>query len=240
MSSNPFAKMTTEGLEETQDTLGGFAPAPSDVYAATVTMAYAGEAASGAQNVTIIAKAGTTEFRETVYVTNKKGENFYTKDGKKNPLPGYTTVDDICLLTTESPLSEQNVEMKMVKVWNSDEKKELPAEVPVLIDMIGKPVNLAVLRVKEFKQKKGDDGKYHDTDEVRVSNAINKAFHAETNKTVNEYRQEVENAEFYESWVERNKGKDRDKTAGKGNSGPGSSGSGKPGGDATPKKKLFG
>lgn len=240
-----FKNLTTDGLEEQEDKLGGgFEAVASDAYDAIIKNAYAGESQGGAKNVTVIADLNGTEFRETIYITNRNGENFYlSKDDKKNkiPLPGFTTIDDICLLTTGEPLSEQEAEPKMVKVYNPEEKKELPTEVPVLTALLGKPVKLGILREIEFKQKKGDDGNYHDTDETRTSNTINKVFHHETGRTVNEYRHEVEDPEFLTAWIEKNKGKDRDKTKGKSsNAGSGASGSGKPGGEKSAKKSLFG
>jgi hypothetical protein len=243
---NPFAKLNTEGMETPEDSLGpSFDAVPSDAYDAIIKNMYAIASAGGAQGVVVIADLNGTELRETQWVTNKKGENFYlSKDDKKTkiPLPGYTTIDDICLLTTGESLSDQNFEKKMVKVYNPEEKKELPTEVPVIIDAIGKPIKLGVLREITFKQKKGDDGNYHDTEDTRTQNVINKVFHHETGRTVNEYRHEVEDAEFLSAWLDRNQGKDRDKTKnGSGGGGAGSSGSGKPGGDkASPKKKLFG
>lgn len=251
-----FSNMTTENLETTEDSLGGgFEPVPSAVYDAVIKNMYVGESTSSkAKKITIIASAGGSEIREDIWFTNGKGENFYiSKDEKKArlPLPGFTTIDDICLLVTGHPLSEAATEDKMVKIYNYTEKKDVPTQVPVLIDLIGKPIKLGVLRQIVNKQKKGDDGKYHNVmvegkPETRAENTINKVFHAETGRTVNEYRHEIETPEFMTAWKERNDGKDKNKVkGGTSNSGSGSSGSGLPGqssgaGESQAKTSLFG
>lgn len=241
-----FSNMTTDGLEESKDTLGStFEALASGAYSANITLAYVGGTdKSKAQNITIHAKIDGKDYRETVWITNREGNNYYipkdAKDGKitKHPLPGFTTIDDLCLLTTGSPLAEQATETKVVKLYDFDERKEVPKEVQVLSNVMGKDVMLGIIRQIVNKQKRGDDGKYHDTEETRTENVIDKVFHAETGRTVNEYRHEVETAEFLSAWKERNDGKDRNrvkKTVG-GNSG--ASGTGRPGQSAT--KKLFG
>lgn len=241
-----FGNLTTENLEEAEDRLGGGnEPLPSGVYDAVIKMAYAGQSQGGAHNVTLILDIGGRELRETVYITNRNGENFYADKqdkSKKHPLPGFTLIDDICMFATEEPISEQDTAMKMVKVYDFDEKKEVPTEVPVLTGLLNKPITVAVLREITVKQKRGDDGVYRDTNETRTQNTIDKAFHPETKRTINEYRHEVTTPEFHDAWVAKNAGKDRDRTGGK--TGAGASGTGRPGAAggaaATPKKKLFG
>ena len=124
-----FGNLTNEGLEETTDRLGGFQIRATDIYPATIKAAYAGQSEGGARSVTVVAELPDGEYSETIYVTNKKGENWFLNQNdksKKVPLPGFTTIDDICLVTTGKPLSEQDSEEKVVKVYDYDEKKELP------------------------------------------------------------------------------------------------------------------
>lgn len=243
--SNPFAKLTaTDQMEAAQDRLGGFTPLPSDVYEATIKVAYAGSAAnSNAQSVTLHADIGGKEYRETFWVTSKEGDNFYyDKNDKKKkiPLAGFIHIDDICLLTTGMPLSEQAIEEKTVKIWNGKEKREENRPMPVLVDLIDKKVTLGILRNIVDRQAKGQDGEYRNTGETRMENAIDKVFHHETLRTVNEYRNEVNTAEFMEAWVEKNKGQDRNRA--KGVAGNAGGGAGAPGasGSGSPAKKLFG
>lgn len=252
-----FGNLTNDGLEEVEDRLGGFAVFDTDIYSGTVKMAYALQAASGARGIFFeFDLGGGKSYRETVYITNKAGENWYmAKDGngqatgKKAPLPGFTLVDDICIMTTDNPLALQGHEEKVVKVYDSEQKKELPKSVPVLIDLLGKPISLAIVKSLADKTKKEGD-KYVPTGEFRDENHIEKAFHTETKLTVVEAKQGKTAGEFWDKWVEKNKGQMRDKRANKGNgaggsTGPGRTQSGPPQASntntgAAPRKSLFG
>ena len=241
-----FQNMTTDGLEEATDFIpSGFAAIPSGVYNCEVKLVYAGKSpVSNAQNITVVATSGNNEIKETIYISNKAGENFYPdkKDGSKRPLPGFTTIDDLCLLITGQPLADMETETKTVKLYDFDAKAEVPTEVECITALHGKNVKLAVLREIVDKQKKDGNGAYQNTGETRTQNTIDKVLHAETGRTVNEYRHEVETPEFMTTWIERNKDKDRNKAKGasEGSSGPGLVGSGKPGGSSSPAKSLFG
>jgi hypothetical protein len=224
-------------------------------------MAYAGKSAGGAQNVTLIVELDGQEYRETVYVSNRKGENyFYSKDrdGKpstnKSTLPGFTVVDHICLLTTGLPLCEQDdtVEEKMVKIYDFEAKKEVPKSVPVLTGLLGKQISLGIIKTWENKtQKQGDE--YVAIADTKFTNAIDKVFHTETKRTVSEIKAEAETGAFWGAWLERNKDVTRDKRsikdgeAGAGTAGrPGSRASSAPpvagavAAGGAPRKSLFG
>ena len=208
-----FGNLTNEGLEETTDRLGGFQIRTTDIYPATIKAAYAGQSAGGARNVTIVAELPDGEYSETIYVTNKKGENWFPNQNdksKKVPLPGFTTIDDICLVTTGKPLAEQETEEKTIKLYDSEAKKELPKAVPMLVEALGLEVSLGIVKVLENKnEKQGDE--YVPTAETRELNATDKVFHTETRMTVVEAREGAEVAKFWDSWLERNKGNTRDK-----------------------------
>lgn len=244
-----FGKLTNEGLEETQDRIGGSFTLETDIYNMTVKMAYAITSSGGAQGVVFIGDNGGKEYRETLWVTNKKGENFFlNKDDKtkKVPLPGFTVMDDICVATTEKPLAEQDTEEKVVNIYDFEQQKELPKSVPVLVELIGKPVSLAILKILENKSvKQGDD--YVAVADERHVNAIDKVFHTETRVTMVEARN-GQPAAFWDAWLERNKGQTRDKRTIKGDGGsagnagrPGAPSAGAaPAAGGTARKSLFG
>lgn len=244
--SNLFGGLTTEGLEETTDRLGGFQPQQSDIYAVTIKAAYAIKSAGGASGVVVLANLpNQQEYRETIYITNRKGENYYLNKNdqtKKVPLPGFTTIDDLCLCASGQPLSAQPTEEKTMNIYDSDEQKEVPKSVPVLIDLTGKTVLLAILRNLENKSKK-DGSTYVATAETRETNTIDKVFDFDSKLTTVEARAGAEEPEFHDAWLERNKGNTKDRRTIKdgegGTSGkPGSAPSSK--GGTTPKKSLFG
>jgi hypothetical protein len=253
-----FTKITKTGLEETNDRLGGYAPVKTDIYTGPIKQAYCGKSKGGAENITLIIDHGGREYRETIYYTNKQGENFFIDKNDKNrkvPLPGFVILDEICMVTTGSDLAaqEEHVEEKMVKVYDADAKKELPKSVPVITSLIGQVVSLGIGELLENKnEKQGDE--FVPIAETRVSNVIEKVFHTETKMTVPEARQGLEKGVFWDAWVERNKGLVRDKRKIKdGAAGaPGGGLLGRPGGRAlagpptagsaqsAPKKSLFG
>lgn len=209
-----FKSLQTTGLEESRDSLGGFSALESDIYAGKIKVAYAQPAASGALGIVMLFDFGGKEYRETAYVTNKSGENFYLNKNdatKKVPLPGFTTVDDICLIVTGKPLCEQVTEEKVVNVYDKDAQKELPKSVQMLIDLVGQDVRVAIQKRLENKSTK-IDGEYVPTAETREVNSIEKVFHPELNLTVVEARSGQEVAKFHDAWLERNKGKTLDKT----------------------------
>lgn len=211
-----FGNLSKKGLEESQDRVGGFGVSESDYYAAVIKQAYATVAKSGAKalNFEFLLPGGKV-LRNTVYVTDKEGKNYFlNKDDKtkKVPLPGFTVVDDICLCTVEKDLSESDLEEKVVNIYDYDLKKEVPTKVPVLVELIGKTVGLGVLKVLENKSKKNEStGEYELLAETREINEIDKVFHDESGFTVVEVRAELEEPTFRTGWIERNKGKTRDK-----------------------------
>lgn len=214
-----FGNLTNDGLEEAQDRLGGFSRLESDAYLSKIKMAYAGQSSGGARSITLIVGTGEgfkDEYRETIYITKKTGENFYVDDQKKKqPLPGFTTIDDICQMVTSKPLAQQATEEKMVNVYDPDAQKELPKSVPVLVDLLGGEVILGIVKQTVTKQVKQGDT-YVDTNETREENVIEKVFHHPSNLTVAEAKKGAQTAAFYGAWVEKNKGQTRDKTNKKG------------------------
>ncbi len=213
-----FDSLKTEGLEQAEDRLGGFAALETDAYTGKIILAYAGKSDGGATNVTVHFDHGGTEYRETVYVSNKKGENWFPNKQdptKKVPLPGFTVINDICLMLTNKELADQDTEEKMVKIYDYDERKEVPKSVQVLVDLLGGEVTLGIQNTLKNKGVKQGDGSYVDGPEERNENNIVKVFHEPTKMTVQEATSGATEAAFYPAWVERNKGKVIDKRSNK-------------------------
>lgn len=242
-----FDKLTTEGLEETQDRLGGSRILESDIYLAQIKMAYAGKSAGGAHNITLVlGLENGNEYRETHYITNKQGENFFRNrqdESKKIPLPGFTIIDDLCLVTTEKPLAQQDAEEKVVKIYDFEQAKEMPTSVQMLTDLIGKMAYFAITKDIENKNEKSGD-QYVPTADTREVNTTQKIFHHPSKMTVVEARSGAKEPEFFEAWVEKHKGKNRDRRSIK--DGPQGGKQGRPGGppkageNSTPKtSSLF-
>lgn len=249
-----FGNLKSDGLEEAQDRLGGFSRLETDAYKGVIKVAYAGKSPGGAQNVTLVVSIDGKDYNETIYVTNKKGENwFLNKDdnSKKVPLPGFTTLNNICLVTTGAELADQPTEDKIVNVYDPDQKKEMPKSVPVLVDLLGKEVILGIVKQLEDKSEKQGDKYVPITGPGRETNFIDVVAEAESRATVYEAQKATKNqtaleATFLDAWVAKNKGVTRDRREHIGEA----TQSGKPGrqnnssapvqGQQTERKSLFG
>jgi hypothetical protein len=244
----------TEDMEKTEDRIGGGRHFfDTDVYEnATIKLAFAGKSDSGARYVTLIALIDGQEYEETIYITNSKGENFYTKDGKKNQMPGFVTINELCLTATGEELEDQDTEERQIEVWSYEDKKKVRQARDVLTGLTGATASLAIRKATQPKTKKtdrtGSDGKaiYEDTDEDVTINEIVKSFHPETRATVGEIRKAAKDgkdpeAKFIDEWAEKWKGSVQNKRKGASSASKGGASDGAPkssGGDK-PKSSLF-
>lgn len=204
-----------DNINEEKDTLGGsFSIPESDIYPATIKHAYLHTAKSGANAVVFeFGLHDGQNHRETLYVTNRLGQNFYEKNGQRSYLPSFTNADAIALFATGKPLAEQKTQAKVINVYNAELQKEVPTEVPMLVELLDKQVKLGIIKEKAFKQQVNTaTGNYENTDEIRESASINKVFSIKDNRTVPEVRAEKPQAEFYQAWLEKWQGKINDKT----------------------------
>lgn len=240
-----FGSLSTDGIEEVGDRLGGgFQLFDSGLYeSATVKMAYAGKsntAGSQAASLTVLYDIGGKEFRETYWVTNKEGQNFKTNDaGKKEMQAGYAQMDELSLILTGKPLNQQPSEEKLVKIFNYEQKKDIPESRHTMSDWEGKTVTLGILRTMENKQKKDDKGNYVDTPETREKNSVHKFFDPESGLTVPEAKAGQTEPKFRDSWVKKYQGVTQDRRRIKDGGQAGSAGA-PPAGDAAPRQSLFG
>lgn len=214
--SNIFGKLSTEGLEQSTDRLGGFAPVSSGIYIATIKALYAGQSAGGAMSVSLIAdlEGADREYKETFYVTNKNGENYFVNKNdktKKVPLPGFTVVDDICLIATGESLAQQTTEEKVINIYDFEAKKEQPKSVQMLMGAIGQKVALGIVKQIVNKQEKNSAGEYVPVADTREENVVEKVFHPEMKLTVAEARNGQTEAKFWDAWKDRNTDVVRDK-----------------------------
>ncbi len=205
-----FNNLDTSGMEEAKDSLGGGGFIKnSAIYDATIKYAYGSESQTGAKavNFEFVLEDGST-YRQTIYVTSgkDKGQKPYSeKGGKKTPLPGFSLADSICLITTGKSITAIQPEDKTINVYDFDLKAETPKSVPMLMELLGKPVKIGIVRKVEWKRKKVDD-KWVDTDEEREFNEIHTAFHPTALVTVSEAKagkKSAEEAEFYKAWKEK-------------------------------------
>lgn len=240
-----FSNLTKDGLEEAKDSLGGnFAARESGIYTGKLTAAYLTVAKSGSQAISLVFNDGR-EYREDIYITNKEGKNYFlNKDDntKKVPLPGFTIIDDICLMLTEKPLCDQESEEKVIKVYDYDAKADVPKTVNMLIDLLDKEISFGIVKETVNKQIKGADDKYVDDPAggTRDQNHIDKVYHTETKLTVLEAQRGLEAGVFWDEWLKKNDGVTRDKTNKKKGGTAGAPPAGGNTAASAPKTSLFG
>ena len=221
MSNNVFSNLNADGAERNADNVGksGFSVYPTNVYEMQIKYAYTGTSMSSkAMSVTIVGNilnyngSNTNPYSETLWITNKDGLNYsMSKDNKKKLLTGFQTLDDICCLATGKHLSQQGTVDKIIEKYDYDTKSMQKASVPVIEGLIDKKVTVAISQIKDFKRKKFDDG-YKTINDFKDSNRIEKVFANDKHLTVNEILNKVESSEFYNTWLEKHKGKVQDRT----------------------------
>lgn len=236
----------TKDMEKTEDRIGGGRHIfETDVYEnVDVKLAFTGLWDGGARYVTVIFDIDGQEYEETITVTNSEGQNFYMRDGKKNQMPGFVTINELCLTATGQELEDQDTEERQIEVWSSEEKKKVRQARDVMTDLTGAKASIALRKVSQPKQKKGDDNKYHDTDEDVIVNELTKSFHPETRATVSEIRkaeekeQDIE-AKFIDEWKEKWQGSIYNKRKGGGSSKGSGNGAPPKSSGEKPKSSLF-
>jgi len=115
-------------IEADKDVLGGkYNVWDSGIYDTVIELAYVDESKGGAMNVNFVFKTQEgKELRQQIYVTSGKEKgatNYYTdRDGNKKYLPGFTQVNDLCLLAIGEALSDIETETKTLSLYNFDQK----------------------------------------------------------------------------------------------------------------------
>tara|TARA_B100000745_G_scaffold288707_1_gene226310 strand:- start:54 stop:800 length:747 start_codon:yes stop_codon:yes gene_type:complete len=200
---------------ETQsiERVGGVFAWESGVYDTTVKMVYINQTKSEAQffNVILEKNGGDMkELRENFCIKSGKAKGhktyYVTKDGKKRPLPGYQIAESMCIAATGEDLDTcmKSLETKTVKVWDPEKKQEAPAERPVVMGLVGKPVKVAVHQVIEDRTTPNTKGEYVPTGEVRTVNQC-KFFGNAEGKTAEEITRK-ETATMFTKWAGKNTG----------------------------------
>lgn len=211
----------TDDIQEDQDSLGGNLR-ESGLVELTIQAAYIDVSDKGSYSFNLICKDNTDkEYRETLWITNKKGENFYEYNGEKRYLPGFNVANAISLLTTGYSLSDlDDPEEKKVEVWDFDEGKMVLKDKDCITQLNGEAILVGILKEIVDKTKLNEStGQYVPTGETRTVNVIDKVFHAESRMTVAEIRDDAEEAVFVDKWAQKWTGKERNRAKGAKNSG---------------------
>lgn len=184
---------------------GGNFTLDTGAYQMTVKLAYLGESQGGAMNVTVWLEedGGNRQHRETFYVTSGKAKGqkntFTDRAGTKRLLPGMEAMNQLANITTGMPLAAHKPEAKIVKLYDFDERKELPKEVPVITAMLNKPVLVLITKCRENKRQ-NVGGEWVDTNQERVFNEAQKFLHP-SGHSVAEKNANSETTDHRDRWL---------------------------------------
>lgn len=201
-----FAAIQNSNVQtKEEDVLGGSRTVPSNVYPAGIKLAYLDKSAKGAICVVfdfaLMVNGKECTHKETFYISNAAGSFTYKdkKTGEDKPMPSFVTVDTICKVVTGKGLAELSSEKKMVKVYDYDQKAEVPQEKEVLMDLVRGKLELGILEVTVDKNVKSDTG-YVPSGETRDINEVSKIFTEEGLTLVEKDAGKTE-TKFKEAWI---------------------------------------
>lgn len=214
----------------------------SDALEWVINFAYLSESAKGAMALNLHLTQDGVKYRETIYFTNREKKTTYSRDGKVYSLPGFNTVNHLCLIAGGAPLAQLTVEKITVPLWNKDAGKEVLTEVESIKELSGEKAIFAIMKNLEDKNKLNEaTGKYEATGETRETNSIDKVFRVTDKCTVTEIMAGETEGKFIDVWLGKNKGTVNNKVKGASTNG-GTVSQGMPGAApaaSAPAKSLF-
>ena len=218
---------TDATIQSGGDNLGGsrFSALDSGLYLFTVKLAYGSESAGGAKALNLLLETDEgKELKSQLWLTSAKakgGLNYYMakdpKTGKadtKKYLPGFELANHLCLMTLGCEISQARVEKKTINLYDYSARQEVPTEVQMITDLLGKKVYAGV--IKEIVNKRVKDpntNEYVDSKETREQNDIDKFFHYPKGLTVTEAEAKQTEPAFKNRWVEKWTGQVKDRTS---------------------------
>ena len=227
---NPFANTVNTGNEQIagdSDRIGGSFIWDTAAYPVTILAAYSAKSKGGAgsMNFEVQGEDGR-KFKFTEWVTSgdaKGNKPYYEKDGKKSYLPGFNNVNAISMFCTQKELNALTFENKIVKLRDFTLNKDVPTEVPMAVELIGKQFILGLNKVETNKTKKVGEKYLPVADAAgapitKFVNEVSKIFYSANNCTISELREAKQKgiapvADFYPKWVDANTGKVIDKVS---------------------------
>jgi hypothetical protein len=216
-----LANLTTDdSIANEKDSVGGNSVLDSGLYGFTVSLAYLQKSAGGALALALQLKsADGKDLRQTLWMTSgtEKGCKNYYEDskGEKHYLPGFIHANALCLLTLGKEIGQLETEQKVINLYSSEAKAEVPTKVDMVMDLIGQEIIAGVIKQTVDKTKKDEaTGKYVATGETREENEIDKFFRASDRKTTAEIRAQAEEAVFATTWETKWAGKVKDRAKG--------------------------
>jgi hypothetical protein len=207
---------TDSNIADEKDSVGGSRVRESGLYPMTISLAYLTKSAGGALALNLLLKDDDGDVRQQLWITNKKGENFYTdKKNEKQYLPGFNMANSLCLLTLGKEISALDTEDKVINLYNYETKSDVPTKVDMIVDLLNQDILVGLLKQTVDKTQKNEStGEYVPTGETREENEVDKFFRAADRMTSSEIRAQAETAVFADTWAAKWTGNVRNKAKG--------------------------
>ena len=208
---------TSNDIAAEKDSVGGGFVLDSNVYNFTIKLAYLQKAASDALSLVVhLTTEDNKDVRQQFWMTSGKEKgckNYYVdKKGDKQYLPGFNMANSLCLLTVGKEVSQMKTETKVVNLYNAEAKAEVPTNVEMLTELLGKQVLGGLIKQVVDKTAKDAAGNYQPTGETREENELDKLFRERDGKTTAEILAQAPEAVFIETWKKKWVGQVKDKS----------------------------
>lgn len=208
---------TSNDIAAEKDSVGGGFVLDSNLYNFTIKLAYLQKAASDALSLVVhLTTEDNKDVRQQFWMTSGKEKgckNYYVdKKGDKQYLPGFNMANSLCLLTVGKEISEMVTETKVVNLYSSEAKAEVPTNVEMLTELLGKQVLGGLIKQIVDKTAKDAAGNYQPTGETREENELDKLFRERDGKTTAEILAQAPEAVFIETWKKKWVGQVKDKS----------------------------
>lgn len=236
---------TSNDIAAEKDSVGGGSVLDSNVYNFTVKLAYLQKAASDALSLVVhLTTEDNKEVRQQFWMTSGKEKgckNYYVdKKGDKQYLPGFNMANSLCLLTVGKEISQMETETKVVNVYSKEASAEVPTNVEMLTELLGKQVLGGLIKQVVDKNVKDAAGNYVPSGETREENELDKLFRERDGKTTAEILAQAPEAVFIETWKKKWVGQVRDRASKQaGTAGAPKAGAAPAGGTSKPQNSLF-
>lgn len=210
---------TDSSIESSGDRLGGSNILESGVYDFTIKLAYGSLSKGKASALNLLLEtADHREIKQQLWVTSGevKGRLPYYIDKRtktKKFLPGYELANDLCLMTINKPLNQTKPEDKTIMLYDYSHGQEVPTQVKMITELIGKKIFGGVFRQTVDKNiLDSATNSYVPSGETREENELDKFFHYPTGLTVTEATAKMTEPKFKNGWAEKWTGVSKDKT----------------------------
>ncbi len=203
--------ISDEAKSSDRDTVGSsYGLLDTDIYPCTINMAHIVETNSGALmfHIAYETEDGVKGNFSTCIQSGAGKTYFVNKDKEKQELPGFALLRTMLYIAeAEYGVEDLDTEERVWPVYDYDEKKEIDTDVDAVADLIDVKMYLAIQKQSVNKKEKDDDGNYVDTNERREQNEVVKVFEHPTKLSVQEIEADVEEAQFFDVWIEKFQGK---------------------------------